>query len=286
MSEVYLPPVEAFIPKPDSLPPFLNYKVGGQYITDIYDWAMEEQQPILLEGLHGEGKTLSVFYYCAKKQIPLVVIQCGDISFKELISVPILKEKSVEIVYGLFTLAFLYAKQHGRACLLLEELNALPPTTQKELNASTDFKRMVIVPETREVIRLPQESKLLIVGTQNPRTRGYLGVYTLNMDLRSRFLIFNVYPRTDEEVKKILEMNKISPQTPEDETILNALLKIKEATRKKMESSYYVSTRDIVNLMKLWHKFKSKHLLRHVITAKFDPEERPAIKELCESVGL
>jgi MoxR-like ATPase len=127
------------------------------------------EQNLLLKGPKGDGKTLSVFDYAAQTKTPVVIQECSEDtkSFNLMGSQSMIGKKTI-FTLGALPTAIEVANEVGRCILLLEELNALTPQVQKQLNALTDFRQMVSMPFIGKTYRLDANAKLWVVGTMNP----------------------------------------------------------------------------------------------------------------------
>ncbi|MGC8687391.1 MAG: AAA family ATPase, partial [Candidatus Micrarchaeia archaeon] len=132
--------------------------------------------PILVYGPTGIAKTLAVHYLASVWNsrklpvphapiIPLVTVQCtADSDTYSLIGHEILKNGNVKFQEGPLPMAIEAANKYGFAILLIDELSALNPETQKLLNPLLERKK-VIFGEKEWTIN--PEAKLMVVATTN-----------------------------------------------------------------------------------------------------------------------
>lgn len=233
---------------------------------------------LLLKGPKGDGKSLSVFAYAAKKGIPLVVQECSE-GTKEthlMGSQTLLGDRTV-FVLGAIPTAIDVANECGECILLFEEINALTPQVQKSLNAIGDFRKACSMPAIKRTYRLEQGKKLWIVGTMNPSVYG--GTYDLNEDLKSRFEELEVtYPEAGLE-KGVLVSNCGNAVTDD---ILNKVIRLGKETRTG-QFAYKLSTRDLVSLVRTIAR-TDLAIAVQLIACKFEGEDRDNILKRIGSI--
>ena len=180
------------------------------------------------------------------------------------------------------------ANQQGTAVLVLEEMNALSPAMQKQLNPLLDWRKGIFVEPVGKYYRLNPDAKLLIFATMNPSSYG-ASTNELNEDLMSRFGIWQwTYAPTSEE-KKILSTKGLSKVFIKN--ILN-LAKESRAMARKNEISYPISTRDLALLVQQYQAYKKisginalQTALEVIILGKYEVEEEKAqMKSRIESI--
>lgn len=199
---------------------------------------------LLLKGPKGDGKSLSVIAYSSTINCPVVIQECSEDTKKyELHGTQSLLGDETVFVLGSIPTAIDVANEVGQCILLFEELNALTPQVQKQLNAVTDFRKMASLRQIGRTYQLREHARLWVVGTMNPSVYG--GTYDLNEDLKSRFEEIEVtYPNFGQE-KRILAA--VCPNmVPEAQ--LDQLIKLAHETRQSA-TGYALSTRDLVRLV-------------------------------------
>lgn len=199
---------------------------------------------LLLKGPKGDGKSLAVIAYSSFINCPVVIQECSEDTKKyELHGTQSLLGDETVFVLGSIPTAIDVANEVGQCVLLFEELNALTPQVQKQLNAVTDFQKMASLRQIGRTYRLRESAKLWVVGTMNPSVYG--GTYDLNEDLKSRFEEIEVtYPNFGQE-KRI--MAAVCPGAIPD-ALLDQLIKLAHETRQNA-TGYALSTRDLVRLV-------------------------------------
>lgn len=196
---------------------------------------------LILCGETGIGKSLAVAHHAWDQQIPLITHWCSEDQRREqLIGHLTLQDK--ETVYNLGPLPKVIdvANQHGKAILLLEEINGLTAQSQKLLNPLTDWHREI---ETDYgFYRLNKGVQIWIVGTMN--LSAYGGVFALNTDLKSRFRLLPLGYASSEE-----EKNMVTQMVPGvDQQILQKVLTLAQMTRQEAVD-YALSPRDVVDIV-------------------------------------
>ena len=154
-------------------------------LHDVYK-ALGWKSNVIVKGPKGDGKTLSVITFAAVTQTPIVIQECSEDTknYNLMGSQSLIGDETV-FVLGSIPTAIDVANEVGRCILLFEELNALTPQVQKQLNAVTDFRKMVSMPHIGKTYTLRKDAHIWVVGTMNPSVYG--GTYDLNEDLKSRF---------------------------------------------------------------------------------------------------
>jgi nitric oxide reductase NorQ protein len=202
---------------------------------------------LLLSGYKGTGKSLLFAYLSQQHQIPYLALDCSEETRERHIRGGfIAKNGCTPFVLGTVANAIQVANECGACILVLEEINALSPQRQKELNPLTDFRKKIEVPELSYRFELSPNAKLLVAATMNPAVYG--GTYELNEDLKSRFLEIEVpYPPPGAEKRILMEM---VPEAAQYEKIVEDLIKIAKETRQSA-TGYALSPRDLVQILKL-----------------------------------
>lgn len=215
-------------------------------LHDLYK-DMAYRANVILVGPKGTGKTLSVAAYAGKDGAPVITYDCSeDVRRTNLIGHNYIRGGDTPFILGPLTTAFEIANEVGKCILVFEEVNALTPQQQKLLNAVSDFRRRVEVPEAGKVFRLNADAKLWIVGTMN--TAVYGGVYALNEDLKSRFRMIDVgYPAPKDEKQIILSTASEKVASMDQKFIEQVILLAHETRQKALD--YALSTRDVVQIV-------------------------------------
>lgn len=249
----------------------------GAKLFALYD-KLAFNANLLLVGHKGLAKSLSIAAYCAKNQHPIITFDCSeDVRRSHLIGMFVLRGAETPFVLGALTTAFEVANEIGRCAIVLEEINALSPAIQKVLNAATDFRRRVEVPEIGKVFQLKEGAKLWILGTMN--STEYTGTHNLNEDLKSRFRIVPVEYPDDATERAILA--RIAPFA--EEHIITKLLILAKETRLGGVESYALSTRDLAQVLEDIPTLGIKTAL-WLLGGKFEGETRDDVFRRIKSI--
>jgi MoxR-like ATPase len=258
------------------------------HLHDVYK-SLAYRSNILLKGPKGDGKTLSIITFAHITDTPIIIQECSEDTKKmDLMGSQTLLGDETIFTLGCIPAAIETANEYGRAILLLEELSALTPQVQKQLNAVTDFRRQCSMPFLGKTYKLKKDAFLWVVGTMNPSVYG--GTYDLNEDLKSRFEEVDLtYPEAGQE-KQVLQLackHLLGTKMPTpyrtldggqarditnlDDTILNFLIKLAGETRQQA-TGYALSTRDLVRVVETVGLLGLEKALQLVL-CKFEGEE-------------
>jgi MoxR-like ATPase len=233
---------------------------------------------IILKGPKGDGKTLSIFAYAASISCPLVIQECSEETKKyDLMGSQMFIGDETVYMLGSVPTAIDIANEVGQCILLFEELNALMPQTQKQLNAISDFRKMVSMPHIGKSYKLREDAKVWVVGTQNPSTYG--GSYDMNEDLKSRFEEIELtYPEHGQE-KGIV---KAVCGTLAADDLIDKVLRFAKETRQQA-TGYALSTRDVNRFIHTAAKIGLDNALQLVI-GKFEDADKDTVMKRMASV--
>ncbi len=261
---------DAYITEP---PPYVDiFKLHEFYQRVAFE------QNLLLKGPKGDGKTLSVLAYAAMHKLPIVVQECSEDTKKHDLqgSQSLIGDETIYVL-GAIPAAIDIANEVGWCILLFEELNALTPQVQKQLNAVTDFRKMSSLPHIGKTYTLRKDAYIWVVGTMNPSVYG--GTYDLNEDLKSRFVELDLtYPEHAQE----LQIIRAACPNVLSEPQLKQLLTLAHESRQP-SVTYALSTRDLVSLVKLVVKVGLDIALQTVV-CKFEGEDRAVIIKRIKSI--
>lgn len=233
------------------------------------------QKNLLIKGPKGDGKSLSIVAFAAHTQTPLITVPCSeDTKKKDLIGTFFIRGNETPFMLGGMATAIDMANEYGRAIIAFEEVNALTPQTQKQLNEFLDFRKSVSIPQIGKTYRLNEGASLWITAMMNPSVYG--GTYELNEDFRSRWIEVDLgYPTQDQEIS-ILRANVTVPEHIPPEIALDVMRKcvsIAAQTRdKKFGINYALSTRDVVGLASLIYLLGMEEALQ-LLSHKFEGKD-------------
>lgn len=241
---------------------------------------------VLLNSIHGLGKTLLASTLAVeagkrlKKKVPLVTVECSEDTreFHLRGSVTQMSDGSTGFVLGPLPLAIELANEAGFCILNVEEIAKLPPGTQGQFNAMTDWRRSVEIPQLGKTYKLREGCHVVTVGTMNPAMYG--GVYSLNVDLRSRFNEFIVPIPEPAEEARILK--KVCPWSKAD--VIENLCRLAKETRTEA-TEYKVSTRDLVQFLQNLRRLQEIKPCLQLLANKFeDGRERDLVRDRINGV--
>ena len=241
---------------------------------------------IILNSTHGLGKTLAANTLAVEagkrrnKGVPLVVVECSEDTREYHLrgSAMQLPDGSTGFVLGPLPLAIELANEAGLCILNVEEISKLPPGTQGQFNAMTDWRRTVDVPQLGKQFRLKPGCHVVTVATMNPAMYG--GVYSLNVDLRSRFNEYVLpFPDTKQETKILKSVCVWA-----DGATIENLCRLAKDTRTDA-TEYKVSTRDLVQLLQNAKRLGGLQSPLQLLANKFDEgNERDLIRDRINGV--
>jgi hypothetical protein len=232
--------------------------------------------PLCFVGPKGTGKTLVIAHYASENNIPIIQYDCSENTRKgDLIGRYILRGDETEYQLGVLPTAIELANDKRKAILVLEELNALAPNMQKQLNQLLDWRRHVFA-DNGKTYKLNKGAKLLVCATMNPSTYG--GVVELKEDLISRWAQVWVEFPTVEEEKSIVNLNgfnvKLLPFNSDGSQITTEQIwRLVGETRTDDALSYALSPRDTVQLLQGYQSY-----LFNILKTKFGIESDKAEK--------
>lgn len=186
---------DPLVPSPKIARQYVNRTVeGGVRDFDLFDYALENRLPVLIEGPTGCGKTMAVEAYAAHNGMRFASISCNAGVDPSQFWGRVIPATDGAFVWqdGIVT----DMVRHG-GVLLFNEINFLPERISTALFPLFDARRTVTLLDHKgEVIHAHDD--LLLVADMNP---GYLGTRPLNAAFRNRQSIQTVwgYDETVEE---------------------------------------------------------------------------------------
>ena len=214
--------------------------------------AQDNPTPLCFVGPKGTGKTLVIAHFASENKIPIIQYDCSENTRKgDLIGRYILRGEETGYQLGVLPTAIEVANEVGRTILVLEELNALAPNMQKQLNQLLDWRRHVFA-DNGKTYTLNHGAKLLVCATMNPSTYG--GVFELNEDLISRWAQIWVEFPSEKEERSIVDLNgfksELLPFNSEGTPVTTKQIwRLVGETRTDDALSYALSPRDTVQLL-------------------------------------
>jgi MoxR-like ATPase len=244
----------------------------GEFET--FDYALENNLNVLIEGETGTGKTSGVMAYCAQRHLNFFAVPCNSaIDFTQVIGGLFPNaEGKLEWVDGGITRI---VREGG--VLLINELNNAPKNLSQYLMSLLDMRRSItLMGHGNEVVTAHKD--LLIVADQNPN---YRGTQLLNEAWKDRFEIKLRYNYDNAIEKKIVTSS--------------ALLELANGIRSTSRQNDYASDRGTIfetpvspRLLKTFEKIArdlSYDFAVDNFVNNFTDEERPAVKMLIEGAS-
>lgn len=250
-------------------------RLGHGYIGDrVFDF--EKLECSVLNGPKGIGKTLMAYHYARKNGYKLLICECSEeIGYPQLVGHYGLSGEQAYFSLGYLPTAVKYSNKDEKFILLLEELNALPPASQKMLNALLDLKSGVTVKEIGRRYELKGSRSLVVIATMNLSFYG--GVFELNEDLKSRFHVLAMgYPGEGAE-KKILAKYKVKGDVAQD--MINLAMQTRTEAFK-----YALSTRDLCSWAKLLGSGFGMEAALQILKGKFEDDDYRTFRERAKGV--
>lgn len=243
----------------------------------------------IMSGAAGSGKTELVIKYAKENKIPLFKFSCSsDVRMDDLIGTKTISEdgQTIKFQAGMLLKAVLTANKHGKAIILLDEVNTLAEKVQKNINGLADGTGFIDLPMGR--IAINEGTQFLICGTMN---LSYAGTNPLNPELKDRFTIIDMPKMSDETRHKIYSQYSIS------KNIENNLIQLSKELDKAQEENQVsgdvvFSTRSQIAFLELYEDLKDNGIespiseaLNVTLVSKFDDQEdKRFIKSLISRV--
>lgn len=282
MAAILRPPVADFIGTES--PPYVDV----HHLAEFFNLVAYNYN-ILLKGPKGCGKSLAVDNFAFVTQTPKITMNCSeDSKEKHILGNFIIKQGANGMespwVLGNVAKAIDIANEYGRAILVFEEVNALTPQIQKQLNSLLDFRKSVDIGQLSRSFKLRENAFLWVVGTMNPSVYG--GTYELNEDLRSRWIDVDLsYPNKAQE-RAIIDANvQFMPlpapapdpnrQLADWNTMVDTFIKLGGETRTG-QTQYALSSRDLVTHVKLAKDVGLKQALQ-LLVCKFEGDDKKTV---------
>ena len=264
-----------FVPTLESTSHYIERTHAGDIKEfQAFDYALENNLNVLIEGETGTGKTSGVMAYCANRHLNFFAVPCNSaIDFTQVIGgLYPSPDRTLEWVDGGITKI---VREGG--VLLVNELNNAPKNLSQYLMSLLDDRRSItLMGNGNEVVNAHPE--LLIVADQNPN---YRGTQLLNEAWKDRFEIKLRYGYDNAIEKKIIKSS--------------SLLELANGMRSTSRQGEYTSNTNTIfetpispRLLKTFEKVAkglSYEFAVEVFLNNFSDEERPAVKMLLEGAS-
>ena len=255
---------------------FIPYRIGEYQDVmglklELYNHVMTSDQPIILIGDKGAGKTMTVHdlardLYEDKILGGMISIQGNfNTSDKHMISYNRLKGLSGETVKGFGVNSICLANHFSEGIhadtpkmviAYIDELPNMPTETSIILASLLDGRRMIQT-QDGHTWRLNDNARLVIIASGNPSH--YAGVNTLQEALMSRFTGYYIGYPSDDSICKMIDFNKYG--VPED--VVNPLLTLCSdihSMKQKQDVDYVISPRDLAYFAQEYHNRMNNYM--------------------------
>lgn len=221
---------------------------------------LDQGENLIQYGPQGIGKTLSFEHVARDEEIPYIPFDCSKDTKRSQLLVQTTfgvdddGNKKVEFIPAAIPKAMIAANKHGRAMLILEEINSLSPNLQKIINRATDYSDKIEIPEAGGMVKIDSDAELMVGGTMNPSSVSG-GVFDLNKDLRSRFNELDRDFPSNRKLKQILKVNGVPKKIGDQSDVRAQIASFVESVHSHAEQqkiSYEFSPRDGVRLGEMW----------------------------------
>ena len=243
----------------------------------------------ILSGNAGSGKTEVIIKYAKDNKIPIFKMSCSsDVRMDDLIGTKTISEdgQSIKFQAGMLLKAVLTANKHGKAIILLDEINTLAEKVQKNINGLADGTGFIDLPMGK--IAINQGAQFLIAGTMN---LSYAGTNPLNPELKDRFTVIDM-PKMSEETK-----HKIYSQYSVSDKIQNDLIKLAEKIdeqqkENRISGDVVFSTRSQLAFLEIYEELNveglphaTKEALNITLVSKFDdPDDKEIVNDIISDI--
>jgi AAA+ superfamily predicted ATPase len=251
----------------------------------------EIEKGLIISGESGLGKTQCVTAYADQNNYPLIKVTCSEgVKDTKLLGTWNLINGNSCYCLGAIPTAIQVANQtQSKTCVLLfDEINTLDNHTQKILNENLNFRQGVFIPALNKTFTLNEDSKILIVATQNPSY--FLGTNELNYEIPSRFNIRHWEDLTEEQTQELLSKYEM------DKELIGRLTRLKTQIKAGYDSGnldYPIDTREIVKFCLFYKQVNKrmkktddtiKHCLELVFVGKYQAKSKEQYKLVTEMI--
>lgn len=193
-----------------SIDPDPNYFKPNANLIKLLDYAVPRKEPVYISGPPGSGKSSTVEWWCNKKNLPFIRMNMdGDLLKEDLVGqMELVSHKNPDGTYTRVTQfrgGIISNAIEEDKILLLDEVDACPPTIMFNLQAILEGKALVNT-RSGKLISVKDRKNFTIIATANTKGCGdetglYAGTFTMNDASIDRFtFVFETqYPTVEEE---------------------------------------------------------------------------------------
>ena len=257
-------------------------KIGNVYVKqsnlDVLKTCIDINEPVLLQGQTGTGKTMLISYLALDQDTPTKLIRVslnGNTSIEEILGRWLVQEGTTIWQDGVLTTAM----KKGQ-WIVFDEINSALPDILFALHSLLDDERALRLAEKdNEYVKAHTDFRFF--ATMNPSDE-YAGTKEMNKALLSRFNTVIDIDIPDEGTEQTLIVEQTGITEPQATKLVMMATKLRKA-REDEKIYYYCSTRDLIHAGKLLkRKIPIKHAVLYAILNKMNKEERTIIKTLIE----
>lgn len=199
-----------------------------------------------LQGPPGCGKTILALNIARDLGLHYVVLNgVGSMIDLDLIGSYVLKKGETIWQDGPLPAAIRLANQNKKAMLVINELNAMPESTQVALNPVLDNQACVVLTQKdNEVVELNQDARLYVVATMNLDVKAVNSIQDAVLDRSGPVIRFD-YPSLSTETNLISKI--VEKDTKSVEPYVRVAQESRKACIKEHTVSNPVSTRGIID---------------------------------------
>lgn len=278
----------AEIPDANYVDRYIGRAFEGITDFELFGYAMEHGQNVLLEGPTGPGKTMSVKAFAAKHKLRFYSVPSNVGVEPSQMFGKYIPDESVPGSFIWQDGGVTDVVRNG-GVLLINEINFMPPRVATALFGLLDDRREIVLLDHRgEVVRAHRgkgalggcwcllasadcdQRRVLVVGDLNP---DYLGTSPLNLALRNRFgiqLDWDYDPNVEKQLVK-------------SSTLLNVIATNMRKGLKEGAFTTPVSTNMLMEFEKVASQFGIALAVR-IFVNHFQADERQAVKTVFDGV--
>lgn len=161
-------------------------------------------------GPPGIGKTLSAENLAVDLGCKIIKINCVSSMIElDFMGTYILKDGETKWNHGPVPKAIQHANEDGYCVLLINEFNALTPSTQMGLNPVLDYQgEVVLTQHNDELVKIDKGAKLITICTMNPDVSGINAIQSSVIDRISTVIKLG-YPKYKKELEIISKVSNV-----------------------------------------------------------------------------